>query len=197
MKQCLECNKDGTAFVCDQCSPGHAHFDAQGGASKKDDKKLWDSPVHSQDDWLQEWSTALNLLPRQAKELSQLNMIKRVDRDSKEGKVIVEYFSNSLVNAPNAQIVNIWSVNNRLQDKKFDKNKLDTSNNMLLWNGTLYQSLTSLLTSGFQIPCQHDRNNKNPTSLTFRDRILQEAPVKAKPDDHAIILLSDVCLGRL
>ena len=117
-------------FLCDQCSPSHAHFsqDDQASASKKEDKKTFDTPLHTQDELQQEFSTALNLLPKQAKELFTINQIKRVDMESKDVKVIVEYFKNSLVNQTNAQIVNIWSVNNKMQDKKFDKKKLDTSN---------------------------------------------------------------------
>ena len=117
--------------------------------------------------------------------------------ESKDGKVIVEYFKNSLVNQSNAQIVNIWSVNNKMQDKKFDKKKLDTSNNMLLWNATLYDNITSLLTTGFQIPSQHDRTNKKPKYIYFNDRIMEDASVKAGQNEHAIILLSEVCLGKV
>ena len=199
LKQCLKCSRDGQVFVCDQCSPSHTHFseDDQASASKKDDKKAFDTPLHTQDDLLQEFSTALNLLPKQAKELSTINQIKRVDMESKDGKVIVEYFKNSLVNKPNAQIVNIWSVNNKMQDKKFDKKKLDTSNNMLLWNGTLYDNITSLLNSGFQIPSQHDRTKMKAKFIFFNDRIMEDAVVKAGQNEHAIILLSEVCLGKV
>ena len=107
----------------------------------------FDTPLHTQDELLQEFSTVLNLLSKQAKELSTINQIKRVDMESKDGKIIVEYFKNSLVNKTTAQIFNIWSVNNKMQDKKFAKKKLDTSNNMLLWNATFYDNITSLLTT--------------------------------------------------
>ena len=108
--------------------------------------------------------------------------------ESKDGKVIVEYFMNSLVNQTKANIVIIWSVNNKMQNKKFDKNKFDTSNNMLLWNGTLYDSITSLLNIGFQIPSKHVRTNNKPNFVFFNDRIANNETVGQECADDGNVM---------